>query len=239
MEQLAGRVALVTGAGSGLGRATSRLLAREGVVTGLLSRRAEPLRQLAAEIGKQHALPLPADVRDPAAVAAAVQQLVAAAGRLDILIYCAGVGRYGPVESYPLEAWRETLDTNVTGLFLCSQAALPHLRLRGGQIVAISSGAGRRGYANLAAYSASKFAVMGYMESLAEEAGPLGVRCTTLLPGSMLTEFGPSSREEKERLRAEGVGKKYLDPEALAAIILQVLRQPADVWTQQLNVWPF
>lgn len=240
MERLAGRVALVTGAGSGLGRAVSRQLAQAGVVTGLLSRRAEPLRWLAAEIaevGAGQALSLPADVRDPEAVEGAVRQLVEAAGNLDILVYCAGVGRYGPVAGYSLADWRETLDTNVTGLFLCTQAALPHLSRRGGQIVAISSGAGRRGYANLAAYSASKFAVIGYMESLAEEFGPLGVRCTTLVPGSILTEFGPNSRAEKEALRAQG--KKYLDPEALAQIILQVLAQPADVWTQQLNVWPF
>ena len=237
MESLAGRVALVTGAGSGLGRAVSLLLAREGAFTGLLSRRPEPLRRLAEEIAPAgQVLALPADVRDQAAVDAAVGQLVATAGHLDILVYCAGIGLYGPVGSYSLADWRATLDTNVTGLFLCSQAALPHLRERGGQVVAISSGAGRRGYANLAAYSASKFAVIGFMESLAEEVGSLGIRCTTLLPGSILTDFGPSSRAEKEARRAEG--RTYLRPEAVAEIILQVLRQPADVWTQQLNVWP-
>ncbi|MBX6341552.1 MAG: SDR family oxidoreductase [Thermomicrobiaceae bacterium] len=237
MADLRGKVALVTGAGSGVGRATSLRLAAEGVAVGLVGRRVEPLeetaRQVAAAGGQSRVLP--ADVGDEEAVAALVRDLVQAFGRLDIVVYSAGVGLYGPVETYALADWQETFATNVTGLFLCARAALPHLRRRGGgHIVAISSGAGLRGYADLAAYSASKFAVLGFMQSLAEEVGPLGIKCTTVVPGSILTEFGPRSIAEKQ-----ASGRKYLQPDDVAETILHILGQPARAWTQEVHLWPF
>jgi 3-oxoacyl-[acyl-carrier protein] reductase len=237
MAELRGKVALITGAGSGLGRATSLLLAREGASIGLLGRQIAPLEATAREVhghGGQ-ALSLPADVSDERAVEQAVNRVNSEFGGLDFLINSAAVGIYGPVETYSLEDWRRTIATNVTGVFLCCRAALPLLRQRGGgQIITISSGAGKRGYANLAAYSTSKFAVMGFMESLAEEVGPLGIKCTTVVPGSILTDFGPRSIEQK--LASD---KKYLRPEDVADAVVQVLRQPAHVWTQEMNVWPF
>lgn len=237
MTDLRGRVALVTGAGSGAGRATSLRLAREGVAVGLLGRGAAALDAVAAEIREQGgaALPLPADVADEQRVAAAVERLAGEYGGVDVLVNNAGVGIYGPVEQYALSDWERTFATNVTGVFVCTRAVLPLMRQRGrGHIFAISSGAGRRGYANLAAYSASKFAVIGFMESLAEEVGPLGIKCTTILPGSILTEFGPRSLAEKQ-----SSGKKYLQPEDVADMIVFLLRQPAHAWTQEVNLWPF
>ncbi len=237
MAELRGKVALVTGAGSGVGRATSLLLAREGASIGLLGRRLAPLEAVAREIHDLggHALVLPADVSDERTVEQAVERINSEVGGLDFLINSAAVGLYGPVETYSLEDWRQTIATNATGVFLCCRAVLPLLRQRGGgQIITISSGAGKRGYANLAAYSTSKFAVMGFMESLAEEVGPLGIKCTTVVPGSILTDFGPRSTEQKL-----ASGKKYLRPEDVADAVVQVLRQPAHVWTQEMNVWPF
>ena len=237
MIDLSDKVALVTGAGSGVGRAVSEKLARSGVVVGLTGRRPQPLTDVATEIEQSggRALALPADIGDEAAVDVIVERLTEAADGIDFFINCAGVGIYGPVDSYRLDDWQQTLATNVTGLFLCARAALPSMRQRGGgHIVAISSGAGRRGYGNLAAYSASKFAVIGFMESLAEEVGADGIKCTTILPGSILTDFGPSTLEEKTTS-----GKKYLRTDDVANTIIQILRQPANVWTQQVNVWPF
>lgn len=237
MSDLNSKIALVTGAGSGVGRAVSLGLSRLGVVTALCGRSPDPLKAVASEIeaGGGQTLVLPADIGDEEAVEVAFERLTEAAGGLDFLINCAGVGIYGPVDDYRVDDWRETLETNVTGLFLCSRAALPLMRRRGGgHIIAISSGAGRRGYANLAAYSASKFAVIGYMESLAEEVSSDGIKCTTILPGSILTDFGPRDVEEKQ-----ASGKKYLLPEDVAESIIQILRQPSHVWTQQVNLWPF
>jgi NAD(P)-dependent dehydrogenase (short-subunit alcohol dehydrogenase family) len=237
MADLSNKVAVITGAGSGVGRAVSLELARQGVLTALCGRRPEPLNEVAAEIehGGGRSMILPADICDEEAVEVAFERLTETAGGVDILVNCAGVGIYGPVASYSFDDWRATMETNVTGLFLCSRAALPSMQRRGGgYIVAVSSGAGRRGYANLAAYSASKFAVIGFMESLAEEVGSDGIKCTTILPGSILTDFGPRDVEEK---RASG--NKYLLPEDVAGTIIQILNQPAHAWTQQVNVWPF
>jgi 3-oxoacyl-[acyl-carrier protein] reductase len=237
MAEFSGKVALITGAGSGVGKAASLLLAREGVRVGLLGRRPEPLEAAAREI-REHggqALVLPADVSDEQAVDHAVRRIASAFGGLDYLVNSAAVGLYGPVETFSLEDWRQTMATNVTGVFLCCKAVLPLLRQRGGgRIITISSGAGKRGYANLAAYSTSKFAVMGFMESLAEEVGPLRIKCTTIVPGSILTGFGPRSIEEKR-----AGDKKYLLPEDVAVAVLQILRQPEHVWTEEMNLWPF
>jgi NAD(P)-dependent dehydrogenase (short-subunit alcohol dehydrogenase family) len=237
MAELAGKVAFVTGAGSGVGRALSLRLVQEGTAVGVLGRRPEPLEALVAEIrgaGGQ-ALALPADVSDELAINRAVAHMTGEFGGLDFLVICAAVGLYGPVENYTLAEWQATFATNVTGVFLCSRAVLPLLKQRGGgHIIAINSGAGKRGYANLAAYSASKFAVIGFMESLAEEVGALGIKCTTIVPGSILTEFGPRSIEQKR-----DSGKKYLLPEDVAEAIIQVLRQPNHAWIQEMNLWPF
>lgn len=165
MPDLTRKSALITGAGSGVGRAVSLALARLGVVTALCGRRAESLDAVAAEIeaGGGRSFVVPADISDEEAVGIAFERLREAIGDIDFLINCAGIGIYGPVADYGLDDWRETMETNVTGLFLTSRAALPMMRRRGGgHVVAISSGAGRRGYANLAAYSASKFAVIGF-----------------------------------------------------------------------------
>lgn len=242
--RLDGKVALITGAGSGVGRATALALAAEGVSVGLLGRRAEPLAETAGLLQTQasnplsvsgQAITLPADVGDEQAVTGAVERLVEAAGGLDYLIHCAGVGIYGPVEDYALADWRQTFATNVTGLFLSARAVLAPMQARGGgAIIAISSGAGKRGYANRAAYSASKFAVLGFMESLAAEVGPSGIKCSTVVPGSILSDFGPSDAAAKQ-----ASGNHYLDPADVATLIVQLLQQPAHAWTQEVNLWPF
>lgn len=240
--QLEGQVALITGAGSGVGRAAALALASEGVAVGLLGRRSEPLDETARLIQARLDNPrsaqttiLPADVSDEPAVAQAVERLIDVAGGLDILIHCAGIGIYGPVESYSLADWRRTFETNVTGLFLTARAVLPAMRARGsGAIVALSSGAGKRGYAGRAAYSASKFAVLGFMESLAAEVGPAGIKCSTIVPGSILSDFGPNDIAAKQ-----ASGNHYLEPSDVATLIVQLLQQPARAWTQEVNLWPF
>ena len=236
----AGRVAVVTGAGAGVGRAVATALAAEGAVLGLIARREAPLRALAAEIARgdgagRRALVLPADVTDEAAIGAAVDRAAHELGGLDLLVACAGMNRRGPVDGYPLADWHAVLATNLTGVFLAARAALPHLKARGGgQIVAVSSGAGRQGYPGLAAYSAAKFGLQGFMQALAEETKADHIRCSVILPGSILTGFGGRSPEEKR-----AGGGTYLTPEDVAASIVHQLRQPPDAWVQELHLWPF
>jgi len=185
---LAGKAAIVTGAGSGVGRATAIALAGAGAVPVLVGRTRERLEETArlVEGAGGTALAVAADVSDEVAVASVVERAVAELGGVDVLVAAAGVGLYGPVESYPLVDWQTTLAVNLTGVFLCSRAVLPALRARGGgAILAIASGAGKQGYPNLAAYAASKFGLIGFMQSLAAEVGEQGIKVSTIVPGSI------------------------------------------------------
>lgn len=237
---LTGKVAAITGAGSGVGRATARVLSAHGAVVGLIGRQTAPLAETEALIRAAggSAVVAPADVADEEAIERSVRMIAAEAGGLDVLVCAAGVGLYGPVEQYSLADWQTTLATNLTGVFLSCRAALPHMTARdGGVIIAIGSGAGKQGYANLAAYSASKFGLIGFMQSLAAEVGDRGIKVSTILPGSILTDFGGRDATEKERQRAEG--RHYLDADDVARAVLFLLAQSKRAWTQEMNLWPF
>jgi NAD(P)-dependent dehydrogenase (short-subunit alcohol dehydrogenase family) len=235
-------VAVITGAGSGVGRAVAVGLAAAGGTPVLIGRTRESLLEtaaLVADIGGQ-SLVRPADVSDEAAVEAVFAQAADELDGIDAAILAAGIGRYGPVESYPLTDWEETLATNLTGPFLCAKAAIPHLRRNGGgAIIAVSSGAGKQGYPQLGAYSASKFGLMGLMQGLAGEVADDGIKVCTVVPGSILTPFGGRSVAKKREDMASDLGRKYLYPEDVAEAILFLLRQPRHAWTQELNLWPF
>jgi NADP-dependent 3-hydroxy acid dehydrogenase YdfG len=178
-----GRVALVTGASSGIGAATARTLAGEGARVSLLSRRG-------VDLGIAGALAFACDVRDPAAVQGAVTETVAALGSLDILVANAGVGAYGDLLDLAPEHLEEMVDTNVKGLLYTVRAGLPHLlRSQAADLVVVASVAGQRGPEGEAVYAASKFAQVGFMRSLDHELFRRGVRCSTIAPGGVATEF--------------------------------------------------
>lgn len=238
--KLESKVAIVTGAGSGVGRATAIELAKHGALLGLIGRTALALEETAAEIEsfQGRAIVSPADVASEPEIEAAISGIAETLGGIDVLICAAAVGLYGPVVSYSLADWQETLSTNLTGVFLTCRAVLPPMKTRGGgAIIAIGSGAGKQGYANLAAYSASKFGLIGFMESLAAEAGEDRIKVSTILPGSIMTGFAGRSVEEKEQQRA--AGRKYLDPIDVSHAIVNLLNQSERAWTQELNLWPF
>ena len=241
-RDLAGLVAVITGAGSGVGRAVAIALAEAGGTPVLVGRTREPLEETASLVAGfgGESLVLPADVTDEAAIVEVFARAADELEGIDAAILSAGIGLYGPIESYPLADWEATLATNLTGPFLCGKAAIPHLRKRGGgAIVAVSSGAGKQGYPQLGAYSASKFGLMGLMQGLAAEVADDGIKVCTVVPGSILTPFGDRSIAEKREAMASDPGRKYLYPEDVAEAILFLLRQPRHAWTQELNLWPF
>jgi meso-butanediol dehydrogenase / (S,S)-butanediol dehydrogenase / diacetyl reductase len=181
MSGLAGKVALVTGAGSGIGEAVARRFAAQGAKVGIIGRRAAPLKELASEIG---ALPLPGDVTDAATVDPAVARVVKEYGGLDIVVNNAGIAVVGNIEQLDDAAWSSVMETNLNGTRRVVRAALPHLRKRGGgAIVNISSIGAFFAARNNAVYGTAKAALVALTMSLARDYGPEGIRVNALCPG--------------------------------------------------------
>jgi NAD(P)-dependent dehydrogenase (short-subunit alcohol dehydrogenase family) len=230
---LEGKVALVTGASSGLGRATAIALARAGADIALAARSKEELqgaREEVSELGRR-ALVLPVDLASEAQTAAALGRTVEALGRIDILVNAAGTDAPGMVEQLSVEGWDRTLAVNLRAPFLLSKAAFPHMRQAGGGIIVnVSSVAGKKGWANASAYCASKFGLTGFTEALADEGKEHGIRAIVLYPGAMATNWGafsPKEREESESNEAPPP-TRALPPERVAELIAWVAASPQE-----------
>lgn len=210
MEDLGGKVALVTGASGGIGAAVATSLADHGVRVGLASRSGD-------DLGIDGSVAAPCDVRDPAAIGAFVAQVVERFGALDILVANAGVGAYGPFLELDPSHLDEMIDTNVKGTIYALRACLPHLlESDRADFVTIASEAGRRGLPFEAVYCASKFAQVGFTRAMDHELRPQGVRCTNVCPGGVATEFAmgrgrtPDMPELAGMMSAEDVAEAVL-----------------------------
>jgi NADP-dependent 3-hydroxy acid dehydrogenase YdfG len=201
-QSLVGKVALVTGASSGIGEGAALALAEAGAVVAVSGRRKERLDSLVARIeaagGK--ALALPGDVSVEEQARKSVEDTVAAFGRIDILVNSAGVNEQGGVETLPLEQWHRLIDINLMGTIYTSRTAFPIMKAQGaGDIVNISSTAGRRAGHLFAAYSTSKFGVTGFTEAMRQEGGTHGIRVSIIEPGATATEIAESVTDPKWR----------------------------------------
>jgi NAD(P)-dependent dehydrogenase (short-subunit alcohol dehydrogenase family) len=199
MSNLApGRKALITGGASGFGLEIARRLRAADAEVAILDIDADRVRGAAEELGEA-ALGIPADVRSPEQMAAAVEQAVAAFGALDTLVVSAGVFHMGAIETVSEADWDRTLDVNLKGAFLTLQAAAPHLRASGrGRAVTIASDAGRRGFPTQAVYSASKFGLVGLTEAVAAELAADQVTLNCVCPvGCPTTGMGQEVLREK------------------------------------------
>ena len=180
---------VITGAGRGIGRAAAQHLAGADRQLVLASRTRSELASLVDELQQHggHATAVTCDVAEESAV----EQLITTAaeigdGTIDVLICAAGVARIAPFTELSLHAWQESLNSNLTGTFLCCRFAAPHMQ-QGGLIIALGSIAGRTGFPQWSAYSAAKFGLMGFTQAIREELRPQGVRVTTLIPGAVDT----------------------------------------------------
>jgi len=221
--RLEGKVALVTGASSGLGRATAVALARAGADVALVARSQEELDSAKEEISKigRRALTMPVDLASEDETSRAVGRAVEALGRIDVLVNAAGTDAPGTVEKLDVAGWDRTLAVNLRAPFLLSKAAFPRMReAGGGMIVNISSVAGKKGWANASAYCASKFGLTGFTEALADEGKKHGIRAIVLYPGAMATNWGAFSPEERQDGESkEAPPTRVLPPERVADLI--------------------
>ena len=192
------RSALVSGAGTGIGRATALLLAEQDHSVALVGRRPEPLDQVKDEITAQggRAVTISADVGSPDGAESAVAATVEAFGRLDALICNHGVGASAPVGDDTPEGWDSTLRINLTGPFLLARAAIPHLIASRGSIVNVSSTNGCQAGPGWASYDVSKAGVIMLTRSLANDYGPQGVRANCVCPGWVRTPMGDEGMQE-------------------------------------------
>ena len=225
-------VAAITGASKGIGLAIAKELARRGHRLALLSRRGKALEQAAAELSASgaEARAFPCDVRDGAAVTGAFETLLDWAGRLDVLVNNAGVGRFTPLAEMSNEEWDAQLETNLRGAFYCARAVIPAMVKRAsGHIINISSLAGKNAFPGGAAYCASKWGLQGLTYCLAEELRQHNVRVSVIFPGSVRTEFSPHEGKDPE---------KMLRPEDVARTVGWLLEQEPQSFVSEISLRP-
>lgn len=220
MQSLSGKVALVTGGSRGIGLAIARALVADGVqvaVTGRSDAHLSAARPQIEAAGPGSVETLQADVRRHPDIKRAVDATAARFGGLDILVNNAGVGVFTAVQSMTPEQWNEVIDTNLTGVFNACQAALPHLRRRGGGfIINISSLAGSNPFADGAAYCASKAGLNAFSEALMQELRYDNIRVSYVMPGSVATGFSSGDA-------AKGADWK-IAPDEVAEVVVNLLR---------------
>ncbi|WP_151089138.1 3-ketoacyl-ACP reductase [Hymenobacter baengnokdamensis] len=234
MEKLTGKVALVTGAGKGIGKAIAVALAHEGVHVGLLARSLDQLQAVAAELqalGVKTSVAT-ADVADEAAVNAAVAHLTSELGPADILINNAGIGTFAKFMDMAPADWEQIIRVNLLGVYYVTRAALPAmLERRSGDIINISSTSGLRAAAGSSAYSASKFAVMGLSEALMQEVRKSNIRVSALAPSTVATELAINNN------LTDGNPEKVMQPEDIAEFVVSQLKLNRRIFVKEAGLW--
>jgi 3-oxoacyl-[acyl-carrier protein] reductase len=227
------KVAVITGGGSGIGLALARIFAANAYSVVITGREAKRLQEASTVISgdKKQVTGIPCDVRDPASVEKLFRQVGKQHSSIDVLINNAGVAHsLAPVDQLPIETWKEVIDTNLTGTFLVTRAALPLMRA-GGIIVNNLSVAALQPFAGMSAYNASKFGALGFTHALREDLRKRGIRVLALLPGATDTDiwgqFWPEAPKEK-----------MISAETVAQAVLHAVSAPANTAIEEIRIGP-
>ena len=234
MQTISNKVALITGAGRGIGRATAIVFAKEGIHVGLVGRTPENLQKVAEELkGFDVKVAFAAaDISDLESVTAAVESIRGELGPIDILVNNAGISKFGGFMDLAPEEWTEIIDVNVKGVYYTTRAVLPEMLERNtGDIINISSTAGQKGAPVTSAYSASKAAVIGMSESLMLEVRKKNIRVTTLTPSTVATDMAV------ELNLTDGNPEKVMQPEDLAELMVAQLKLHPRVVLKHAGLW--
>ncbi len=230
MSNLAGKVAIVTGATKGIGLAVAERMVDEGAWVVVAARTASDVAEVAGRLGER-AVGVPCDVSDPSACRRLVDEAVERLGRLDVLVNNAGFGIFKPITEMTVEEWRSQIDVNLGGVFYLSKAALPHLSASGdGFIINVGSLASRNAFAGGTGYNASKFGLLGLTESMMLDVRYDDVRVSIVMPGSVNTGFRGKTRSAERSWPLEA------DDCALA--VMQLLSYPKGAHVSRVEMRP-
>ena len=234
------KVAIVTGAGTGIGKAVSLALAKDGYAVVLAGRRADKLDETAKEAGNARTLSVPTDVSDPESIKALFARTKKEFGRLDLLFNNAGIGAPPvPIEELPLETWKKVVDTNLTGIFVCTQEAIKIMKAqtpKGGRIVNNGSISSMSPRPNIAAYTASKHAVSGLTRAAALEGRRHNIACGQIDIGNAHTEMAARMAKGVPQANGEIAIEPLMDVAHVASAVLYMASLPIEANVQFLTV---
>jgi 3-oxoacyl-[acyl-carrier protein] reductase len=233
MAGLKNKVVLITGGSKGIGYGVADALVNEGAKVAITSRRQKAAAEAAErlnKLGKGEALGLEADVRDADAQQKAIDAVVKKWGSLDVLVANAGLGYFGNIETLTTEQWKETIDTNLSGVFYSIKASLPALKKSKGYVITIASLAGTNFFAGGSAYNASKFGLVGFTQAAMLDLRGYGIKVTTIMPGSVATEFNGGNPDPSDSWK--------IQPEDIGQIVIDLLKMHPRTLPSKIEVRP-
>jgi NADP-dependent 3-hydroxy acid dehydrogenase YdfG len=242
IENIKGKVVVITGASSGLGEATARLLSAEGATVVLAARREDRIKGLADELEAQggKALAVATDVTDRQQVKALVDKAVETYGQIDVLINNAGVMPLSPIERLKVDEWDQMIDVNLKGVLYGVAAAIPYMKeQKSGHIINVSSVAGHKLFGGSAVYSATKFAVRALSEGLRQEMASYNIRTTIISPGAVKTELLEHiSEQDVQKVNQDYVAQVGVPAETFARMVAFAINEPEEVGINEILFRP-
>jgi 3-oxoacyl-[acyl-carrier protein] reductase len=227
------KTALITGGSKGIGYGVAEALIKDGIYVAITSRSQKSADEAAASLNKIRdgfAIGIESDVRSLESQKAAVKTILDKWGALHYVIANAGVGHFAPVGDLTTEQWQETIDINLTGVFFSAKASLEALKETKGYFINIASLAGTNFFPNGTAYNASKFGLVGFSQAMMMDVRADGIKVTTIMPGSVATEFGDHKPSEKDAWK--------IQPEDIGQIVSDLIKMPARTLPSKIEVRP-
>ncbi len=232
MNDLKDKVAYITGGNKGIGYGIAQRLLQEGMRVAITSRDLSAAKKAAASLSNDPSriLALESDVSSMSSEVKAVQSVIDHFGQLDVLIANAGVGHFAPIDTLSEDLWKQTIDTNLTGVFNSVKASIDALKSSKGYIITIASLAGTNFFETASAYNASKFGLVGFTQAIMLDLRKYGIKVTTIMPGSVATHFNDHTPSEADAWK--------IQPEDIGQLVADLLHMPSRTLPSKVEIRP-